>query len=178
MNKTAVVPQPTAKPLAELESDFTAEGSPPPGKVSTSTPVGASEPETSRPMDRDDARSAAMINFDSPDVLTWLEAASAQELDELKFGAIRMAPGGAVTAYNTWESDHAGMSKERVLQRSFFADVAPCMNNYLVAERFRAEPDLDVMLDYIFTLRMTPTPVRLRLLKSSDARHMYLLVSR
>jgi photoactive yellow protein len=178
MNKPAVVPLPAAKILAEQESDFTAESSPPPGKVSTSIPVGSSEPETSRPMVRHDARSAAMINFDSPDALAWLEAASAQELDKLTFGAIRMTPGGLVAAYNTWESDHAGMTKERVLQRSFFADVAPCMNNYLVAERFRAEPDLDVVLDYIFTLRMRPTPVRLRLLKSSEVQHMYLLVSR
>ena len=118
------------------------------------------------------------INFDSPNALAWLEAASTQELDTLPFGAIRMAPGGLVTAYNTWESSMAGLSKERVLQRSFFADVAPCMNNYLVAERFHSEPALDVLLDYIFTLRMTPTPVKLRLLKSPAVQHMYLLVSR
>jgi len=34
---------PVAKTLAEQKSDFTAEGSPPPGKVSTSTPVGSPE---------------------------------------------------------------------------------------------------------------------------------------
>jgi len=119
-----------------------------------------------------------MTAFDSPDALAWLEAASTQALDTLPFGAIRMEPSGRVTAYNTWESAKAGLSKDRVLQRDFFADVAPCMNNYLVAERFRAEPELDVVLDYILTLRMAPTPVTLRLLKSVTARHMYLLVKR
>ena len=39
MNKSAVAPMSAAKTLADQESDFTAEGSPPPGKVSTSTPV-------------------------------------------------------------------------------------------------------------------------------------------
>jgi len=123
-------------------------------------------------------RKTAIPNFDSPDALAWLEAASTQELDALPFGAIQMAARGLVTAYNAWESEKAGLSKDRVLQRNFFADVAPCMNNYLVAERFLAEPELDVMLDYILTLRMAPTPVRLRLLKSSAAQHMYLLVKR
>ena len=120
----------------------------------------------------------ALISFDSPDALAWLEAASTEDINALAFGVIRMAFGGLVTAYNTWESEKAGLSKDRVLQRSFFADVAPCMNNYIVAERFHAEPDLDVVLDYILTLRMAPTPVKLRLLKSSIAQHMYLLVKR
>ncbi len=100
------------------------------------------------------------------------------ELDSLSFGVIQMSAGGQVTAYNTWESEKAGLSKDRVLHRNFFADVAPCMNNYLVAERFLAEPELDVVLDYILTLRMAPTPVQLRLLKSIAAAHMYLLVKR
>jgi hypothetical protein len=41
MNKPQVPPAPAPEPatLAEQKSDFTAEGSPPPGKVSTSIPV-------------------------------------------------------------------------------------------------------------------------------------------
>ncbi len=72
----------------------------------------------------------------------------------------------------------AGLSKERVLTRNFFADVAPCTNNFMVAERFLSEPELDATLDYVFTLRMKPTPVTLRLLRSAASRHMYLLVKR
>ena len=129
-------------------------------------------------MNREEETTAAMIDFDSPDALAWLEAASTQQLDTLPFGVIQMAPGGLVTAYSALESKLAGLSKERVLHRSFFAAVAPCMNNYLVSERFHAEPELDVVLDYILTLRMAPTPVKLRLLKSSTVQHMYLLVKR
>jgi hypothetical protein len=52
MNKPVVAPVPVAKTLAEQKSDFTAEGSPPPGKVSTSTPVGSREPEKAIPTAR------------------------------------------------------------------------------------------------------------------------------
>jgi len=48
----------------------------------------------------------------------------------------------------------------------------------MVAERFISERELDATLDYVFTLRMKPTPVKLRLLKSASADHMYLLVKR
>jgi len=72
----------------------------------------------------------------------------------------------------------AGLSRERVVGRNFFTSVAPCTNNFMVAERFMSEPELDVKMDYVFTLRMKPTPVKLRLLRSATAEHMYLLVKR
>lgn len=49
MNKPAVAPVPVTKTLAEQKSDFTAEGSPPPGKVSTAIPAGSPEPEEATP---------------------------------------------------------------------------------------------------------------------------------
>jgi hypothetical protein len=39
MNKSAASPAPVAPTLSEQKADFTAEGSPPPGKVSTAQPV-------------------------------------------------------------------------------------------------------------------------------------------
>ena len=118
------------------------------------------------------------MDFEDTAGLAQLEAMSAQALDELAFGVVRMRADGEVVAYNAWESKMAGLSRERVLARNFFAEVAPCTNNYLVAERFMSEPELDATLDYVFTLRMKPTAVRLRLLRSATADHMYLLVTR
>jgi len=43
---------PIAKTLAEQNSDFTAESSPPPGKVSTSTPVRSPKPGKAAPTQR------------------------------------------------------------------------------------------------------------------------------
>lgn len=118
------------------------------------------------------------MKFDDAAGLAQLEAMSAQALDELTFGVVRMRADGEVVAYNAFESKLAGLTKDRVLARNFFSDVAPCTNNYMVAERFLSEPELDATLDYIFTLRMMPTAVKLRLLRSANAEHMYLLVNR
>lgn len=118
------------------------------------------------------------MDFDATTALARLEAMSAQALDALEFGVVRMRLDGKVVAYNAFESKLAGLSKERVLARNFFADVAPCTNNYMVAERFMSEPELDATLDYVFTLRMKPTAVQLRLLRSANLEHMYLLVKR
>jgi len=49
---------------------------------------------------------------------------------------LRMRADGEVVAYTAWESRMAGLSRERVLARNFFADAAPCINNCLGAERF------------------------------------------
>lgn len=118
------------------------------------------------------------MNFADVTGLVQLEAMSAPALDELAFGVVRMRADGEVVSYNAWESKMAGLSKERVLARNFFSEVAPCTNNFMIAERFMSEPELDATLDYVFTLRMKPTAVKLRLLRSATAEHMYLLVNR
>ena len=118
------------------------------------------------------------MNFEDSASLAKLESMSAQMLDELAFGVVRMCPDGEVVDYNLCESKMAGLSKERVLARNFFSEIAPCTNNYMIAERFLNEPELDATLDYIFTLRMKPTAVKLRLLRSAIADHIYLLAKR
>ena len=52
------------------------------------------------------------------------------------------------------------------------------MNNFMVAQRFQDEAYLDVVIDYVLTLRMRPTPVRLRLLKSPAVGRCYILIER
>ena len=117
------------------------------------------------------------MTFDDADILESLAALSPEDVDGLPFGVIMMEPDGTVVHYNKTESQLAGLSPSRVVGLNFFADVAPCTNNYLVAGRFE-EDRLDERLDYVFTLRMKPTNVTLRLLKSPDAPHQYVLVAR
>ena len=74
------------------------------------------------------------------------------------------------------------MSPERVLGHPLFTMVAPCMNNFLVAQRFEdaeynAEP-LDATIDYVLTLRMRPVKVALRLLAEPGQALRYVLVFR
>ena len=116
--------------------------------------------------------------FDDPALFDWLVGARAEALDALDFGVVTMAPDGTVEHYNVMEGRMAGLTPSRVVGRNFFTSVAPCTNNFMVAERYRSEPALDHVLDYVFTLRMSPQKVRLRLLKRPDAERMFLIVER
>ena len=116
--------------------------------------------------------------FTDPNLFDMLGGATALELDELLFGVVVLSLDGTVIAYNAFEAKLAGLTAGRVIGRNFFANVAPCTNNFMVAERFETEPDIDAIIDYVFTLRMTPKKVRLRLLKRTGFLQMYLIVER
>jgi photoactive yellow protein len=122
------------------------------------------------------------ITFDQPDLAATLDALSDAQLDELSFGVIGMDADTAVRRYNAFESKAAGLSPQRVLTHALFTVVAPCMNNFLVAQRFdealeTGEP-LDTTIDYVLTLRMRPTKVKLRLLAAAGRATRYVLVFR
>jgi photoactive yellow protein len=103
-------------------------------------------------------------------------------LDALPFGVIGFDESSRVRRYNAFESRAAGLSPERVLDQELFTIVAPCMNNFLVAQRFDDAHDsgtaLDATIDYVLTLRMRPTKVMLRLLYSPASAMRYVLVQR
>lgn len=117
-------------------------------------------------------------NFDDPGLLDALDGADEAALDAAPFGVISMTPEGVVTHYNAAESELSGLTPARVVGKIFFTGVAPCTNNFMVAHRFQNEPELDAVIDYVFTTRMAPTPVRLRMLRQPGRRGMYLVVER
>jgi len=110
--------------------------------------------------------------------LAELEVMSPGELDALDYGVVRMDVDGRVNYYNAAEQRLSGLRADQVLGRHFFSEVAPCTNNFMVAQKYLDNDELDETLDYVFTLRMSPTPVSLRLLRSRSATHQYLLVRR
>jgi photoactive yellow protein len=101
-----------------------------------------------------------------------------ERLDEMLFGVIGFKSDAIVTIYNATESRNAGLRPQRVLGKHFFGEVAPCMNNFMVAQRFEDEDVLDDIVPYVLTLRMRPTPVRLRLLKAPDCEIRFVLIER
>jgi photoactive yellow protein len=111
-----------------------------------------------------------------------LDALTDGELDELPFGAIGFDAETLVRRYNAHESQYAALSRDRVLGHPFFIVVAPCMNNFMVAQRFEdaaanAEP-LDAIINYVLTFRMRPVKVHLRLLAAPAMALRYVLVNR
>jgi photoactive yellow protein len=120
----------------------------------------------------------ALPEFTQPGLIDLLEGLGDQALDNLSFGLIGMAMNGHVELYNKVESRLSGLSPSRVIGRHLFTQVAPCTNNYMIGHRFETEAELDATIDYVFTFRMAPTWVRLRLLKRPGARRTYLAVER
>ena len=122
------------------------------------------------------------LEFAQAELFDHLLALDEAELDSLQFGVIGIGSDTVVRDYNTLESKMAGLSKERVIGRPLFTVVAPCMNNYMVAQRFEdaavAGRALDLTLDYVLTLRMRPVKVKLRLLAGPNAERRFVLVDR
>lgn len=118
------------------------------------------------------------MRFDEARALEQLERMTRAQLDALPFGVVGLDAEAKTSRYNAFERTASGLSDDFVLGKSFFDEVAPCMNNYLVAERFKEEEFLDEQLSYVLTLRMRPTKVRLRLLRAPGVPTAYLLVER
>lgn len=124
----------------------------------------------------------ATPSFDTPGLADLLDASSQEQLDALEFGVIGFDAETIVQRYNAVESQAAGLSPQRVIGEPLFTNVAPCLNNFLVAQRFEDAADeaseLDDTIDYVLTLRMRPIKVKLRLLASAGGANRYVLVQR
>ncbi|MDN4060921.1 phosphonate transporter [Massilia sp. YIM B02769] len=124
----------------------------------------------------------ATPTFDTRGLADLLDASSQEQLDALEFGVIGFDAETIVQRYNAVESQAAGLSPQRVLGEPLFTNVAPCLNNFMVAQRFEDAVDegseLDDTIDYVLTLRMRPIKVKLRLLASAGGAHRYVLVQR
>ena len=118
--------------------------------------------------------------FADPGLLDALESVSLDLIDDFGFGLIVMDRDGRVLGYNQAESKLSGLPAGEVVGRNFFVEIGPCTNNYLIAQRYQDSASegasLDEQLDYVFTYRMAPTPVRLRLLARRGSPRQYLVV--
>lgn len=118
------------------------------------------------------------MRFDDAGLYDDLLHATDDALHAIDFGIVALDEDHRTVFYNHAESALSGVSSERVLGRHFFSEVAPCTNNFMVAQRFEQESALDATIDYVFTLRMKPTAVRLRMLRRPGAARQFLLVQR
>lgn len=107
-----------------------------------------------------------------------LETLTPEQLDALPYGVVGLGSDGMTELYNATEAKLAGIMPTTVLGWHYFSETAQCMNNFMVAQRFEDEAEIDDIIDYVLTLRMRPTPVRLRLLKTASVPRRYLLIER
>lgn len=114
------------------------------------------------------------MKFDDPKILDQLSSAEDEHLDAAPFGIVRMDHDGKILAYSSGLTAFTDITKTESLGKHFFTEIAPCTNNFMVSQRYSDSEALDEEMDYTFTLKMAPTPVRLRMLK--DDTSQYLLV--
>ncbi len=107
-----------------------------------------------------------------------LDRLTPEELDRLPFGVVGLDSEGLAVVYNATESRMAGIARDSVLGSHFLSTIGQCMNNFMVAQRFEDEAELDAELDFVLTLRMRPTPVRLRLLQTPAVIRHFILIRR
>jgi len=109
------------------------------------------------------------MKFAQPDLADILIESSEADLSTAAFGLVKLADDGRILFYNQYESELAGISSEKALGKNFFSEIAPCTNNFMVATRYETAIEdgtsLDETLDYVFTYKLKPTKVRLRLLR-------------
>jgi photoactive yellow protein len=120
---------------------------------------------------------ATGFTFDTIDPIS-LDRGDSAFLDSLSFGVIGLSQSMIVEIYNATEAAYARLRPETVLGQNFFLTVAICMNNFMVAQRYEDEAEIDAVIDYVLTFRMRPTPVRMRLIKQPNLQRHYLLIKR
>lgn len=107
-----------------------------------------------------------------------LDTMRVEDRDTLRFGVVGFEADTLVQVYNATEARMSGLDPATVMGVPFFDAVAQCMNNFMVAQRFEDEPEIDDIVPYVLTLRMRPTRVRLRLLAAPGVARRYILIER
>jgi photoactive yellow protein len=108
-------------------------------------------------------------NFVPAHVLEGIASMSADELNALDFGVVRVDNQGKILFYNKYESELAGIPPAEATGKNFFYDVAPCTNNRLFLGSFQQgvrEGTLHILFFYTFTYRMKPTYVKVVIYKN------------
>lgn len=116
------------------------------------------------------------MDFESPAIIEWLVESTDEVKECVPFGIIGFTNDNSITCYNKIESEYSGYSKEFVIGKNLFLEVAPCMNNYLVALKFAELNELDEVIPYILSFKVKPVSVHLRLLKKGELN--YILIKR
>ena len=105
-----------------------------------------------------------------------------REIDDLPFGLIAVDPDGTIEQYNSYESRLARLSKERVIGRNFFRDVAPCTAVQAFQgrfDRFVAEAgDGAESFEFVFKFPFGVQHVNITFLRSSKNRQIKILINR
>lgn len=109
-----------------------------------------------------------------------LPSMSRAEIDELDVGVVKVDDDGRILVYNRAESLFSGLTPREVEGRNFFTEVAPCMNNRIVYQRFREgvlRNQLDVSVEYTFSVVMPPTNVLIHMYRDPGSSSNWVIIT-
>jgi photoactive yellow protein len=104
------------------------------------------------------------------------------EIDALPFGLISVEADGTIAQYNAYESRMARLSKDRVIGRNFFRDVAPCASVQEFQGRFerfvQGTGDATESFDFEFRFAFGRQFVNITFVRSAKDKRIKILVNR
>ncbi|MFN0073589.1 MAG: hypothetical protein ACKVVP_19075 [Chloroflexota bacterium] len=110
------------------------------------------------------------VEFDEPRLADEVEKLTAEAVDRLSFGVIRVDTAGVVQCFSKPEGDLSGYGSRPALGLNFFTDIAPCMNNDQFLGRIehaRATGTLDIEFGYVGDFSDKERELRVRIQSSS-----------
>lgn len=122
-----------------------------------------------------------LVRFGTDDVDNVLATLSAEELDELAFGAIELDEHGTILSYNAMEAEITGRRKEEMLGKNFFREVAPCSDTQEFRGAFEHGVEtgkLNSLFEYTFDYKMEPTKVQVHMKRSERTGTFWIFVKR
>jgi photoactive yellow protein len=117
----------------------------------------------------------ALLGFD----FAAIDHMKPDELDKLPFGAIQLDEEGRVKSYNRYEQELARLTREGVIGKHFFKEVAPCTDVKEFHGRFLEgvkQKKLHAKFRYHFTFKHQPRDVQITLYYSDITHSVWVMV--
>ena len=133
-------------------------------------------PATIYPLEnRVSSDSAAPIPF----IFQTIDSIGEKELDSLPYGVIQLDAQGTVLRYNAYEEGLSGLTRQKVVGKNFFKQIAPCTDMQEFYGRFRegvAAGELHCTFRYHFAFKRNPRDVTVTLLYNAREKRTWVLV--
>lgn len=122
-----------------------------------------------------------IFSFGSADAAKQVGKMSGKDMDQLAFGAVKLNENGIIESYNAAEGAITGRDPKSVIGKNFFKDVAPCTATPEFEGKFKAgvkSGDLNALFEYVFDYNMTPTKVKVHMMKAKVGEGYFIFVKR
>ncbi|MBL0173626.1 MAG: PAS domain-containing protein [Gemmatimonadaceae bacterium] len=114
------------------------------------------------------------------EVLEVADRLTPEQLDRAPYGLIQLDATGRILNYNAVESTLASLTRDEVIGRQFFTEIAPCTKVQEFYGRFKdgvIRESLDVSFQFHFAFKQHPRDVTVRLLYSKRSRTVWVLIA-